>query len=1052
MGDNGMKKYQRIMRVFLICAGFALNFAGKIFAEDITISLNTAWQAGAYTYDNVLITNGATLTFNGAVTLNAQNLTIDLRASISSDAKGYPAGQGSGAGNNAYQGSGAGHGGKGGRGYGIQGSTYGSSFVPTELGSGGGASTGYGMSQGGSGGGAIQLNVQNTLTLNGIISVNGSDGIKYDWGWMQGGGGSAGSVYITAGNLAGSGSIFANGGRGDAAGGGGRIAVYYCSSSFTGNSEAKGGTGNNPAWNGEDGTTAFIDQQNNILYAGRSFRFQENDSPFNFNKVILNNSQVTAEGSTILTIEQLLLNNSAITLNDTANLTVSRASAITNSSFSFTGAQSLKVPSVTLNNSTLLLSGKETLSLTNLTLNNNSVLTNSSQGKIELTLPNLSLDSTSSISANAKGYPAGQGPGVGEVNGRPPAGGGAGYGGKGGDGAAPPTGGIAYGSAVSPVDLGSGGGITWQNLGGAGGGAIKLTVSDNFILNGKITANGEDGETLVSQGETYSGGGGSGGSVYIITSKLAGSGLISANGGKGGGWAGGGGGGGGGRIAVYYKTSTLTGRVEAKGGTGSQNGEDGTIVFQPISLDTPITTFNLIEKSSTTATSQETLTTQSITLNNVQITSDLTGTLNFTNLELTTLISGAFSSKGFLEVEFTTTLEDISYQGNLQGVVYTVPSENKLYLKANISGLLISGIAEGTLTESVPGSGIYDKYQATWKLNRLSTDTLSATLNLEGTISSQSSHSFTSGVYLYQANYEGNALGSYTGPLSAVLTHLRLTSENEYKGKGFSIISYNSLLGQGEGYSYNKVLSEGIVNFQELFKDPLLGVLQATLDETKNPKTLSGTIERLDLGATPAPDLKVNIWGPTTVSPGQTFDYIIELRNDGLKAAENFTVVDELPGQITYRSSTGGGIYKEPSRNVVWNFGNLGAKTKQYLTTKGEVVWGEGEVVWLLPMNSAFGNIVSIPKENIKIEVDPAITMTNQVQEATENKVKMKTTLQTPVEMQDMYSEITVLRNWSEQMEPTLQVYQEIGGAAHAILNYTRLPNGSVLPDRVPWY
>ena len=62
---------------------------GAAFPQDLTIDTNTTWEPGVYTYDNVIITNNATLIFNGAVTLNANNLTIDTGASISADGKGF---------------------------------------------------------------------------------------------------------------------------------------------------------------------------------------------------------------------------------------------------------------------------------------------------------------------------------------------------------------------------------------------------------------------------------------------------------------------------------------------------------------------------------------------------------------------------------------------------------------------------------------------------------------------------------------------------------------------------------------------------------------------------------------------------------------------------------------------------------------------------------------------------------------------------------------------------------------------------------------------------
>ena len=82
-------KIQRIALSGLFVFGFI--FSGQTWAEDITIDQDATWGAGTHTYDNVWITNGAALTFDGAVTLNATNLTVEVGSSISADGKGYPA-------------------------------------------------------------------------------------------------------------------------------------------------------------------------------------------------------------------------------------------------------------------------------------------------------------------------------------------------------------------------------------------------------------------------------------------------------------------------------------------------------------------------------------------------------------------------------------------------------------------------------------------------------------------------------------------------------------------------------------------------------------------------------------------------------------------------------------------------------------------------------------------------------------------------------------------------------------------------------------------------
>ena len=92
------------------------------------------------------------------------------------------------------------------------------------------------------GGGIISLTVSGPLIINGELRVNGQDGHQGSSG------GSGGSILISANSLEGNGLLFANGGAGTdyaaftgGSGGGGRIAVHYNVSSFTGTTAAKGG-------------------------------------------------------------------------------------------------------------------------------------------------------------------------------------------------------------------------------------------------------------------------------------------------------------------------------------------------------------------------------------------------------------------------------------------------------------------------------------------------------------------------------------------------------------------------------------------------------------------------------------------------------------------------------------------------------------------------------------------------------------------------------------------------------------------------------------------
>jgi hypothetical protein len=201
---------------------------------------------------------GSNSTF-AANTLSSLNLTVlgnalvDAGGTMTANAAGYASGfigQGTGQVDIFGEGSGGGYGGAGGASYfGAGGGlTYGSSNQPSDFGSPGGVFPNVNsFSQGG---GAIRLTVNGALTLNGILSANGANGI------VDGsGGGAGGSIWVTAQTLSGNGTFTANGGQGESfeggGGGGGRIAIIASTNSFAGITSVTGGDGASP---GQDGT------------------------------------------------------------------------------------------------------------------------------------------------------------------------------------------------------------------------------------------------------------------------------------------------------------------------------------------------------------------------------------------------------------------------------------------------------------------------------------------------------------------------------------------------------------------------------------------------------------------------------------------------------------------------------------------------------------------------------------------------------------------------------------------------------------------------------
>jgi hypothetical protein len=203
----------------------------------------------------------------------------------------------------------------------------------------------------------------------------------------------------------------------------------------------------------------------------------------------------------------------------------------------------------------------------------------------------LSLASGSTITVRGRGYAAaagaapGAGPGGGGAGSAGNGGGGGGHAGPGGNGGGAVNGGAAF-DALFPADAGGGGGGSPSAGGAAGGGALYIAAS-TAVLDGLISADGDDAPSVGFQG----GGGGAGGAVIVDVGLLRGAGTVTAQGGSGGTAATfGGGGGGGGRVWIREQTftalgSTLTvrsgGGTFGAGGTFGGSGQAGTQFLEP---------------------------------------------------------------------------------------------------------------------------------------------------------------------------------------------------------------------------------------------------------------------------------------------------------------------------------------------------------------------------------------------------------------------------------------------------------------------------------------
>ena len=440
---------------------------------------------------------------------------------------------------------------------------------------------------------------------------------------------------------------------------------------------------------------------------------------------------------------------------------------------------------------------------------------------------------------------------------------------------------------------------------------------------------------------------------------------------------------------------------------------------------TVVTKADLSEKSFIESALVETLREQRALLNNAAVSGDLTGTVNFTYFEIVDIATGSFAGKGFSRGDWKAVLDGILYSGSHEGVLFLKPSERRIYLKGAISGE-ISGIVEGFISETVNGSGIYNRYQATWKIGRIRTTTVSATLNLNGTLTYNSYSEYpATALYVLQTSIEGSAFGHYNCSISSTITHVRFMNSS-HTGEGFSIISYSSNYGMGEGWTYCRLASPGIVEMEGFLTSPLYGIVHATLNETSLPRSLHMYIERVDLGLPPMADLKLRIWGPERVSPGQKIAYAIELRNDGLKSAENITLSNELPWAVNYLSSTGEGVYGKHFKEVDWHL-SLPAKSKVELTTQGKVLWG-------LSQGTILGGFVKILEE-IGIETDPSIETKFEIVESNESYSKVKYSVSNQSMTVSMDGEISITEGFP-MMSPTIEVRQVVEGMNEVVCSF----------------
>jgi len=580
---------------------------------------------GTYVVDQLSVQSEATLFADGdpatgmGVTLQGTQFTLEGGGTLSASGRGYQPDSDRGPG---YPGPGGG-GAHGGFGAGEPiGMPYGSPLQPIELGSTGGEHTFLpSVYPGSPGGGAIHL-VAGTVQVDGDLTADGAGG-------GENGGGAGGSIWVEADQIQGSGSISADGGLGYfsygnsfGGGGGGRIALYAGIFGFSGQMHALGGqeTFGSQLRAGGPGTVVLVDTSTGetqllIDNQGRqgppATLTDPEPTTWTFDLVTLvreGELQLLDPDDSIIFNPDNLAGDGTGVFHVTDDLSLGLPAAVAfgfdvhpggrltlPQTFTFQGTRLVNL-GVVDGVSDLTLAGAQVTNdgelpaLARLTMSANggvdSLLRLSAAGfstsrpPAEYAIDTLAIEANQTLelathparpigvtldlnNATIAGHLSADGLGYGLIPddsgpGAPTGHGGAGHGGYGGGNTSgTDVGGQAYGSAVEPTTLGS----------GPGGGAIRLNVAGTLLIadTGLISANGA----------TYRG---AGGSIWLTADSLQGGGQIRANGGPGTPGASCSGGscfyylsGAGGRIAVYARSNTFSGSIQAHAGTEFPN-------------------------------------------------------------------------------------------------------------------------------------------------------------------------------------------------------------------------------------------------------------------------------------------------------------------------------------------------------------------------------------------------------------------------------------------------------------------------------------------------
>lgn len=404
------------------------------------------------------------------------------------------------------------------------------------------------------------------------------------------------------------------------------------------------------------------------------------------------------------------------------------------------------------------------------------------------------------------------------------------------------------------------------------------------------------------------------------------------------------------------------------------------------------------------------LQTYSVTGDSITIMGALNGTAEI-QANAVILQNSPFAGRGFFNGTYYLVLNEGEYWGTLQGMIIPDPETGRWLWKGSFSGN-VSSIFEAELPPGVSGD-----LEGTLRTARLGTQQLSLTLEMSGTVDVVEGPSY-SGITLqgFQEPLNGSVYypGQTSSAFDAMLTGILIDDPTiPVHGRGMAVLNYRSSGEEGVAFLSAERTGYHRYNLEGSFPASCEGIVSGQF--APSAERLACSRERIRGSGTPQADLKLQVWGPEGVSPGQSVVYVAEVRNEGTAAAEDESIIIRVPLNATLVEVGPGGEYDREFGEVRFDLGSVPPRHRVQRHVVIAPKWG-------LTADQKIQPVAIVPR--YKIQEDPSAGVQWTTTQESSDHVSMTGTVSSSSGSKQAQVEIT-RRSSSTKSEPSLTVSED---------------------------